>query len=314
MSEQDRPSEEPREGAAGSTPPEATPPPEVAPAAATPPAEPVPARAAKPAVTAAKPVVAGAVVEPVTASATPTAPVEVASTRQPSRGRWAIAGLVAFLVVALSAIGLVALVGAQNEAVVASWAPADAMAYVEVRGDLPGDQQQNLGRFLAHFPGFADQSTLDTKIDEALDKLVSKASDGKHDWSKEIKPWFGGQVGMSVSGFPTPGTDPSTMMNGVRFLLVATQKDPAAAIAWLKSSGGTSTDEAYKNVTLTLFATTTVRPSPRRRPVVSCSSATRRRSRPPSTAAARTASRRRRRSARRCRRSRATSSSARTSI
>ena len=199
------------------------------------------------------PVAAGAVLEPVAASATPTAPVEVAPTKRPSRARWAVAGLIALVVVALSAAGLFALVGAQNDAVVASWTPSDSMVYLEVRGDLPGDQRQNLGRFLAHFPGFADQSTLDTKIDEALDRLVSRASDGKHDWSKEIKPWFGGQVGMSVSGFPTAGTDSSTMMDGARFLVVATQKDPAAAIGWLKLSGAATTDEAYKGVTLTVF-------------------------------------------------------------
>ena len=43
------------------------------------------------------------------------------------------------------------------------------------------------------------------------------------------------------------------MMDGVRFLVVATQKDPAAAIGWLKSSGAATTDEAYKDVTLTVF-------------------------------------------------------------
>ncbi len=266
MNDQDRTSEEPREGAPASTPPEATPPPEVTPSAegspaaavsppaaeVSPPVEPIPARAAKPVVVSGA-VTPGAVLEPVAASATQTAPVEVTQTKHPSRARWAIAGLIALVVVALSAAGLFALVGAQDDAVVASWTPSDAMVYLEVRGDLPGDQQQNLGRFLAHFPGFADQSTLDTKLDEALDKLVSKASDGKRDWSKEIKPWFGGQVGMSVSGFPAAGTDSSTVMNGVRYLVVATQKDPAAAIGWLKLSGAATTDEAYKDVTLTVF-------------------------------------------------------------
>ena len=113
-----------------------------------------------------------------------------------------MAGLVALVVVALSAAGLFALVGTSSNAVVAAWTPADAVVYVEVRGDLPGDQRQNLGRFLAHFPGFADQASLETKLDETLDKLVNKASDGKHDWTKEIKPWFGGQVAVSMSSFP----------------------------------------------------------------------------------------------------------------
>src|SRR5207342_2598447 len=129
------------------------------------------------------------------ASVTPTAPVQaVPPPKRPSRARWAIAGLIALIVVALSGAGLYALVGASNSSLVSAWAPADSVAYVEIRADLPGDQRQNLGRFLAHFPGFADQSTLETKLDQTLDRLVDKASDGKRNWSKEIKPWFGGQI------------------------------------------------------------------------------------------------------------------------
>ena len=69
-----------------------------------------------------------------------------------------------------------------------------------------------------------------TKVDETLDRLVDKASDGKHDWSKEIKPWFGGQVAVSASGFPKVDRQRlDGAMADARFLLVATQKDPAAA-------------------------------------------------------------------------------------
>ena len=185
--------------------------------------------------------------------ATPTAPVAAQPVQRPSRARWAVAGLVALVVVAISAIGLFTLVGASSDAVVAAWSPADAVVYVEVRGDLPGDQRQNLGQFLAHFPGFADQSNIEAKLDETLDKLVNKASDGKHDWTKEIKPWFGGQVAVSMSSFPTPsttGSDSST----AHALLVVTQKNPAAAIAWLKSLDlGPTTEESYKGLTLTLY-------------------------------------------------------------
>jgi hypothetical protein len=181
-----------------------------------------------------------------------TAPVEVRPGPRPSRARWAVAGLIALVVVAVSAVGLFAFVGASGTSQVAAWAPADSLAYVEIRADLPGDQRQNLGSFLAHFPGFADQSSLDAKLDEALDKLVDKASDGKHDWAKEIKPWFGGQVGMSVSGLPTSKTDAKS----VHALLVASEKDPAAAVAWVKSlSTATTREETYKGVTLTVSDT-----------------------------------------------------------
>ena len=229
------------------------------PSLAVPPVEPTVARAAQSTV---GPVgEPKASLEPVTASVTPTAPVavgpvELAAVKRPSRGRWVVAGLVALIVVALSAVGIVALVGASNSSLVAAWSPSDALVYAEVRGDLPGDQRQNLGRFLAHFPGFADQSTLDTKVDEALDRLVDKASGGKHDWSKEIKPWFGGQVAVSLSSFPKISvSDPSAGMADLHYLLVASQKDPAAAIGWLKSldPAAKTSDEAYKNVTLTIY-------------------------------------------------------------
>ena len=218
-----------------------------------PPVEPTPARAAQPAI-AGGPDAPAVSFAPAPVS-TSTAPVEPASVVRPSRRRWAVAGLIALVVVALSAAGLFALVGATNSSLVSAWTPADSVVYVEVRGDLPGDQRQNLGRFLAHFPGFADQATLDQKIDETLDRLIDGMSGGKRNWSKDIKPWFGGQLAVSLSSFPTmSGTDPGAGMADTRALLVATQKDPAAAIAWLKSlSSAAVTEESYKGVSLTVW-------------------------------------------------------------
>ncbi len=189
------------------------------------------------------------VLEPVVGLA-PVVPIQ--APRRSSRGRWAIAAIAALLIVAVSAAGLFALVGASTGSTVAKWAPADSLVYVEVRGDLPGDQRQNLGRFLAHFPGFADQSTLDQKLDETLDRLVGRASDGKHDWTKEIKPWFGGQVGVAVSAVPSVGSGSGT---GGHELIIATIKDPAAATSWFAGLGGPApTDQTYQGVTLHVVA------------------------------------------------------------
>ncbi|MEO8230463.1 MAG: DUF3352 domain-containing protein [Chloroflexota bacterium] len=225
----------------------------IPPEAAVPPDAPTAARAARPSDAAAAPAYVASV-EPLATPETLTAPVAVSPVQRPSRARWGVAGLIALVVVALSAAGLFVLVGTSSNAAVAAWTPADAALYVEIRGDLPGDQRQNLGRFLAHFPGFADQASLEAKLDETLDKLVSKASDGKHDWTKEIKPWFGGQVAVSMSSFPKPsGADSGA--DSVRALLVVAQKNPTAAIAWLKSlDPKPTTDETYKGVTLTLYA------------------------------------------------------------
>ncbi len=194
----------------------------------------------------------GSAFEPAVATAALTAPVEVRHGPRPSRARWAVAGVIALVIVALSAAGLFALAGASGSSQVAAWAPSDSIVYTEVRGDLPGDQRQNLGSFLAHFPGFADQSSLDAKLDEAFDRIVGKASNDKHDWTKEIKPWFGGQVGLSVSDLPTT----AAKAKDTRALVVVSQKDPAAAIAWTKSiASGTAKDESYKGATLTVFDT-----------------------------------------------------------
>jgi Protein of unknown function (DUF3352) len=190
--------------------------------------------------------------EPAMVATAATAPVEVRQGPRPSRARWAIAGVIALVIVALSAAGLFALAGASGSSQVAAWAPKDSIVYTEVRGDLPGDQRQNLGSFLAHFPGFADRSSLDAKLDEAFDRIVQKGTNDKHDWTKEIKPWFGGQVGLSVSNLPST----TAQAKNTHVLFVASQKDPAAAIAWTKSiASGTSKDEAYQGATLTVFDT-----------------------------------------------------------
>ena len=45
--------------------------------------------------------------------------------------------------------------------------PATAVAYGELRLDLPGDQHDQLAAFMAHFPGFDDPASFDTKLDAA---------------------------------------------------------------------------------------------------------------------------------------------------
>ena len=123
--------------------------------------------------------------------------IQPVKTSRGGRARWAIA-LVATLVVVLVAGGLVAFAGAGAASVGPAYAPSDALLYMDIRGDLPGDQRQQLATFMAHFPGFADPSSLQTKLDQALDKLVSKATNGAYTYSGNIEPWFGGQVAVAV--------------------------------------------------------------------------------------------------------------------
>ncbi|HLY12807.1 MAG TPA: DUF3352 domain-containing protein, partial [Candidatus Limnocylindrales bacterium] len=140
--------------------------------------------------------------------------------------RWAIAAVATAVVVAASALGFSALSSAKSSSAVLPWAPSDAIVYAEIRADMPGDQRANLLAFLSRFPGFADQTNFDAKADDGLDKLVKKLSDGKDDFSTDIKPWFGGQLGISVDGsdLTKPGV-----------LVVGSLRDPIAAGTWLKT-------------------------------------------------------------------------------
>jgi hypothetical protein len=177
-------------------------------------------------------------------------PSAVPSPVPQSRGRvglrWAVALVVVALVVSASAAGAWFLAGQSTATTLARWLPADTVAFAEVRLDLPGDQRQQLGNFLAHFPGFADQSILDDKLAETWDRLLRGATDGKHDFSSEIRPWFAGEIAAGVTKLPDASADPSTMRDGGGLMAVSS-KDDAAALAWLKQvstegSGGVRTE------------------------------------------------------------------------
>ena len=110
-----------------------------------------------------------------------------------SRTRWGVAIVVAGLAIAAT-IGAVILFGQQATPSALQYIPGDAAIVAEIRLDLPGDQMQHLGNLLAHFPGFADQSTLPAKLDEALTKLVQTVSDGKANYVADLKPWVNGPL------------------------------------------------------------------------------------------------------------------------
>ena len=175
------------------------------------------------------------------------------------RLRWAIAlGVVALVVVAtMFAISL--FTGRAANAVVLGYIPGDAIAYGEARLDLPGDQRAAVGQFLSKFPGFADQSVVDTKIDEVLDRLVGSATNGDQTFSSDIKPWFGGEVAFSVGALPDPAqmSSGASAMNSGRFLILVSVKDEAAGKAWfdsvIASGGAANSTESYAGATLTLF-------------------------------------------------------------
>ena len=128
----------------------------------------------------------------------PMAPVAAPATRAPgpSRARWILALGIVGVVVALTIAGALLLGGASSPEAL-RYVPSDAGFVAEVRMDLPGDQLQKVGNLLAHFPGFADQSTLPAKLDEAFGRIVSQASSNKADYVTDIKPWLNGPLFIS---------------------------------------------------------------------------------------------------------------------
>lgn len=173
------------------------------------------------------------------------------------RKRWLIAaGVVGVLVIA-SALAVSLFTGRAANAIVLGYVPTDSIMYGEIRMDLPGDQRANVGSFLSKFPGFADQSTIETKIDEVLDRLVGGATDGEQAFSSDIKPWFAGEIAFSVGALPDPSAvsaDPSAM-GDARALLLVSVKDEVAAKAWfdaiIAEHGVTTATESYGGATIT---------------------------------------------------------------
>lgn len=182
----------------------------------------------------------------------PTTPVSTPPTTRPgrSRMRWLAAAAVTLLVVGAAAGATFMLTTDAGDPAVLSWAPADSILYAEARLDLPGNQKAELAEVMTAFPGFDDQAAFPVKLNEALDVLLGKASDGKMTYQADIEPWFGGQLGISISAIPASGE-----ARDARGLVLVSVKDAAKAGAWaskvLADAGATTATETYNGVTIT---------------------------------------------------------------
>lgn len=172
----------------------------------------------------------------------PLQPAPVTPVPAQARRRWMLA-LVATIAVVAVVGGLFLLTGPRpgTPSTAARYAPADTIAYAEIRLDLPGDQRERLASFMSHFPGFADPASFDQKIDDMLNEML--ASTGQDlDWLTDVEPWFGGQLAvLSTTVTPSPGTPPS-------FTAVMTVRDRAALEQVMAEKGVTSnaTEEDYQ--------------------------------------------------------------------
>jgi hypothetical protein len=195
-----------------------------------------------------------------TAVSVPTAPIAPPTAPKRAQGRlraFVAIGLIG-LVVASTAVATLVLTSSSSTSTVLGYVPADSVAYGELRLDLPGDQRQNVAEFLSKFPGFADQASLDTKLDEILDRLVSEGSDGKQTFTNDVKPWFDGQLAFAVGPVPTGAAAGAEMFAmDAHGLLLMSVKDAVLARTWftdtLGEAGVTGTTETYNGTELTVF-------------------------------------------------------------
>ncbi|MCA1588346.1 MAG: DUF3352 domain-containing protein [Chloroflexi bacterium] len=103
------------------------------------------------------------------------------------------------LVIALtSLIGLIAaaylgyaLLFAGGSDRAASLVPANAAIYANVYLQPSAGQQANLSGLIGRLPGFADEATLDEKVDQIVQNLVAGLG---IDYRTDIEPWVGDQV------------------------------------------------------------------------------------------------------------------------
>jgi hypothetical protein len=151
-------------------------------------------------------------------------------------------------------VALVALLGLAAGGVVASYfflsgvtdraaslAPSNAAFYLNVYLQPSTGQQMNLSGLIGRLPGFADAATLDAKVDQVVQSLLSGTG---IDYATEVKPWLGDQI--AVAGWPSDG-DPS----GATTVVMAAVKDRAAAeaaVADLAAGGTAFSTEAHAGV------------------------------------------------------------------
>jgi hypothetical protein len=105
----------------------------------------------------------------------------------------------------------------------AAIAPADTIAYANLYLQPSTAQQMRLGALIGRLPGFEDASTLDEKIDEVAQNLLSSAG---IDYRDDVRPWLGNQASIAVLP-ATDGGEPRP----IAFLAVTDPQEAEAALA-----------------------------------------------------------------------------------
>ena len=139
--------------------------------------------------------------------------------------------------------GYLLLFSASNDRA-AALAPADSVFYVNVYLQPSTGQQMNLGGLIGRLPGFADEASLDEKVDQVVENLLGASGLGL-DYREKIKPWLGSQI--AVAGWPVNGE--VTAPEAVVIVEVKDRPAAEAAVNELVTQGGaTLTPQTYQGV------------------------------------------------------------------
>jgi hypothetical protein len=126
----------------------------------------------------------------------------------------------------------------------AAMAPAGSAAYVNVYLKPSAGQQLNLADLIGRLPGFADEATLDAKVDQIIGNLLSGTG---IDYQAQVKPWLGDQL--AIVAQPAPGDGAASA--AVAILAVRDRDAAADAVAGLAGEAGAgATTETYRGVAL----------------------------------------------------------------
>ena len=126
----------------------------------------------------------------------------------------------------------------------ASIAPADAAFYANIYLRPSTGQQMNLSGLIGRLPGFADEASLDEKVDQIVQNLLGETG---VDYRSDVKPWLGDQI--AIAAWPS-GDD----LAETQAVVIAEVRDRAAAEASVASlvsrEGASFTAESYGGVDL----------------------------------------------------------------
>ncbi|MGD0248920.1 MAG: DUF3352 domain-containing protein, partial [Candidatus Limnocylindrales bacterium] len=176
---------------------------------------------------------------------------QVAPAPRSRRLRWGIAGAVVLCVVLITAGVVFVLSGAGGaNSLTASAAPRNAIGFLEVRTDLPGDQHAKLADFMSHFPGFKDRGQFDTALDELLNRLTSAVSP-ELAYTSALKPWMEGEVSIAVMDIGGIGisTGSSNAPTPVVIWITPSPSGPQVEPTESGSGADSLTDPGYDSVT-----------------------------------------------------------------